>query len=144
MEEASDLADYYHSLQLVAQVGKINESEVARVAQLTQKTNQFNLTTRRYTEHEIEGLMRSNESEVITLKADDKFGSYGLIGVAILRYKEARLEIDTFLMSCRAIGRGLEDVLFNESIKNGTAKGVGTSNRVIFKNEEKRAGGKFF
>lgn len=77
--------------------------------------------------------MQSNASQVITLKADDKFGAYGLIGVAIIRFKENCCEIDTFLMSCRAIGRGLEEILFNECIKQGKVKGVNVVHGLFLK-----------
>ena len=124
LESTSNLKDYYSSLEIVARVGAIDPSDIARVAQLTQKTNQYNLTTLRYTEQEIDVLYQSEESDIVTLKADDKFGTYGLIGVAILRYKKEGLEIDSFLLSCRAIGRALEEVLFEECIKQGKKKGA--------------------
>ena len=81
----------------------LNDLSLApRIAQLTQKTNQFNLTTRRYTLSEVEDLIE-NES-VYAFSVDDKFGSMGVIGVVIL--VENRL--DTFLLSCRAFGREIE------------------------------------
>jgi FkbH-like protein len=120
----TSINDYYKNLKIVAKARKLNDSDITRVAQLTQKTNQFNLTTIRYSEQEIKMLMQSNESQVITLKAEDKFGAYGLIGVAILRFKDNYCEIDTLLMSCRAIGRGLEEILFNECIKQIKVKVV--------------------
>ncbi len=124
LKSSATIDDYYQSLELVAQVESLNPSDVPRVAQLTQKTNQFNLTTIRYSEQEIEALRRATDSEVVTLKAEDRFGAYGLIGVAILACKHGKLEICSFLMSCRAIGRGLEEVLFTECIKWGKTKGA--------------------
>lgn len=124
LESTSNLEDYYKSLEIAARVGVIDSSDVPRVAQLTQKTNQFNLTTIRYTEQDIDMLRQSEESDIVTLKADDKFGTYGLIGLAILRYNQETLEIDSFLLSCRAIGRGLEDVLLEECIKQAKIKGM--------------------
>ena len=119
LNSSSNIEDYYSSLGIIAKVSTIDDKDVARVAQLTQKTNQFNLTTRRYTEKEITTLQQSDDSDIVTLKAEDKFGAYGLIGVAILKYREGSFEIDTFLMSCRAIGRKLEEILFNECINQG-------------------------
>jgi FkbH-like protein len=144
LKSSASINDYYDSLEIVAKVGKIDDSDVARVAQLTQKTNQFNLTTIRYTEQEINVLRQSSESEIITLKADDKFGSYGLIGIAILRFKERDLEIDTFLMSCRAIGRGLEEILFNECIKQGKLIGAGFVNAAFSKSKKNMQVENFF
>ena len=115
--KATNLADYYKSLEINSKITKIQQSDVARVTQLTQKTNQFNLTTIRYTENEIISFMDSDDSDVLVLRAEDRFGPYGLIGVAILNYKEKDLIIDSFLMSCRAIGRGLEEILLKECIK---------------------------
>jgi len=129
----TSINDYYKNLKIVAKARKLDDSDIIRVAQLTQKTNQFNLTTIRYSEQEIYTLMQSNASQVITLKADDKFGAYGLIGVAIIRFKENCCEIDTFLMSCRAIGRGLEEILFNECIKQGKVKGVNVVHGLFLK-----------
>ena len=115
--KATNLADYYKSLEIKSKITKIQQSDVARVTQLTQKTNQFNLTTIRYTENEIISFMDSDDSDVLVLRAEDRFGPYGLIGVAILNYKEKDLIIDSFLMSCRAIGRGLEEILLKGCIK---------------------------
>ncbi len=126
LESTANINDFYYSLKIVARFQILDLSDVPRVAQLTQKTNQFNLTTIRYTEQEIDVLRQSEESDVLTLKADDKYGTYGLIGVAILRYKEKALEIDSFLLSCRAIGRGLEEVLFGACINQGKKKGMKT------------------
>ncbi|MBR51784.1 MAG: hypothetical protein CMD58_04650 [Gammaproteobacteria bacterium] len=124
LDSKSSLEDYYNSLEIEARVGIMDSSDLPRVAQLTQKTNQFNLTTIRYTEQDIYMLSQSKDSDIVTLKADDKFGAYGLIGVAILRYIEETLEIDSFLLSCRAIGRGLEDVLLEECIKHAKSKEI--------------------
>lgn len=122
LESKSNLEDYYRSLEIEARVGIMDSTDLPRVAQLTQKTNQFNLTTIRYSEQDIDVLSQAKYSDIITLKAHDKFGEYGLIGVAILRYIEAISEIDTFLLSCRAIGRGLEDVMLEKCIEQAKTK----------------------
>ena len=118
----SNLEDYFNSLELEARVRIMDLQDLTRVAQLTQKTNQFNLTTIRYTEQDIDFLGQSKDSDILTLKANDKFGAYGLIGLAVLRYAEETLEIDSFLLSCRAIGRGLEDVLLEQCVKQARTK----------------------
>jgi len=122
LSSKSNLEDYYNSLGIEARVGIMDLSDLPRVAQLTQKTNQFNLTTIRYAEQDIEALSKSKDSDILTLKANDKFGAYGLIGVAVLRYSENTLIIDSFLLSCRAIGRGLEVVLLEECINQAHNK----------------------
>jgi len=103
--------DYLASLETVARIHRAQPSEIPRVAQLTQKTNQFNLTTRRYSEHEIEGFMRREDRAVFTLAVKDKFGDLGLVGVLILGRENSVGQIDTFLMSCRALSRGLESAM---------------------------------
>ncbi len=104
---ARELSEYLRSLGLKVTVRRPTTDESARVAQLTQKTNQFNLTTIRRTEPEIDALMSDPTWRVFVLTASDRFGDYGLVGVCIVRAAE-RLEIDSFLLSCRILGRGVE------------------------------------
>src|SRR4030095_6238369 len=89
----------------------VDDRTIGRVAQLTQKTNQFNLTTRRYTESEIRGFVDSAERDVLSVRVRDRLGDSGIAGVAIVCHDADRSTIDTFLMSCRVLGRGVEDSL---------------------------------
>ena len=129
---AESLEDYLRSLEIEATIGVPGPREIGRVAQLTQKTNQFNLTTRRYTEGDIERFLAAPDMGVYYLKLRDKVSDIGLIGVAITKPHEDgnRLEIDTFLMSCRALGRGAEDTLIahitKDAAMNGYQEIVGT------------------
>ncbi|MBC7543475.1 MAG: HAD-IIIC family phosphatase [Candidatus Sericytochromatia bacterium] len=109
-----DLADFVASLALKASIGEARIEELARVAQLTQKTNQFNLTTRRYSESEIGHLAADPESLVLIMKVADTYGEYGLTGVAIARRESSGIHVDTFLLSCRILGRQLETVFLRE------------------------------
>lgn len=102
------LEDFLVSLSMKAEIGPMRADEAARVAQLTQKTNQFNLTTRRYSQPEIEALHESESGAVLIMKVDDVYGSYGLTAVAILTRDENACRIDSFMMSCRILGRKLE------------------------------------
>jgi FkbH-like protein len=124
-QSASSLDAYYRSLEMVAEVGRIDEVSATRIAQLTQKTNQFNLTTRRYTTEELLHLSRQVGVEILSIRVRDRFGDTGLVGVAILvpgaHADEA--EIDTFLLSCRVLGRGVEDVLLHATAMQGRAMG---------------------
>ncbi len=110
-KSASSLPEYLASLQMIATIGKADEMTIARIAQLTQKTNQFNLTTRRYSEGQIRALAESSAANVFYLKLRDRVSDLGLVGVAIVKYESRTAEIDSFLLSCRALGRGAEDVL---------------------------------
>ncbi|HEY1879861.1 MAG TPA: HAD-IIIC family phosphatase [Caulobacteraceae bacterium] len=100
--------EFRRSLELVVDLFKVEPEHVARVAQLTNKTNQFNLTTIRRTPAEISALVTNPSTEVLAWRVSDRFGDYGLVGVAILERKGETLEIDTLLMSCRVLGRGVE------------------------------------
>ncbi len=102
------LEDYLKSLEIVISVQRMQPAEVARVAQLTQKTNQFNLTTRRYQQRDIQDLLESSTARVYTLRVQDRFGDAGLVGVAIVRMMADVWELDTLLMSCRVMGRRIE------------------------------------
>ena len=100
---ATSLGEYIASLGIVVEAGINRVQQVKRIAQLTNKTNQFNLTTRRYSEAEILGAME--EGQVFDFRVVDRFGDMGIIAVAIVRAGE----IEAFLMSCRALGRKIED-----------------------------------
>ena len=126
-QSAGSLEDFYRSLEQVIEVAPVSEATLARVAQLTQKTNQFNLTTRRYTEQEIAALSADPLVEVISVKVADRFGDNGIVAVAILRLdSRGYAELDTFLMSCRVIGRTVETAVLAELMKLAESKGAGT------------------
>ncbi len=103
------LEDYYASLGMVLQIEPATEQSIARIAQLTQKTNQLNLTTKRYTEADIRAKSNDSSHKVYGLSLHDRFGDLGLIGAAILEEHPSHVELDTFLMSCRALGRRVEE-----------------------------------
>ncbi len=103
--------DFYRGLEQVAEISPVNARTLARVSQLTQKTNQFNLTTRRYTEQQIAEMAASPACRVWSLRLKDRYADNGLIGVAIARMDGEVCEIDSFLMSCRVIGRTVETAL---------------------------------
>ena len=94
-----------------AAIDRVDDRSAARVAQLTQKTNQFNLTTRRYTENDIRRFASSDDHDVLTVRVSDRLGDSGIVGVGIVRHDGDRSLIETFLMSCRVLGRGVEDAL---------------------------------
>jgi len=114
---SGNMNSYYKTLNMSVYIEKANESVVPRIAQLTQKTNQFNLTTKRYTESDIEEFIKSKNSDILFVKLEDRFGDMGIVGACIIKYFNGFAEIDTFLLSCRVIGRGVEKVLLNASIK---------------------------
>ncbi len=109
------VGQYLASLLISIAVHPATADEVARVAQLTQKTNQFNLTTRRYSEARIAALRRNPDWAVMSLLVRDKFGESGLTGVLIARREGVEGIVDSLLMSCRILGRTIEQVFVLES-----------------------------
>ncbi len=110
LENSLDLSNYIDSLKINLTFFENDESQIARIAQLTQKTNQFNLTTKRYTESEIASFMIDSSKKVYSVEYSDKFGNEGIIAVCILNYENDDIAlINTFLMSCRVIGRNVEN-----------------------------------
>jgi FkbH-like protein len=110
-QTAASLEDFYKSLQMEVEIAEVNVATQARVAQLTQKTNQFNLTTRRYTEQQISAFAQDPCRRVYSLRVRDRFGDNGLVGVVMTERKGDIVEIDNFLLSCRVIGRTVETAL---------------------------------
>ena len=115
--------DYMKSLELKVELSRNLSSSTPRISELTQKSNQFNLTTRRYSEAEIASLMADEKSDVFSLVVKDKFGDSGLTGVAVISYNGNVAKIDNFLMSCRVIGRGVELVIWETIAREAIAKG---------------------
>jgi FkbH-like protein len=106
-KQASSLAEFIASLELKVEVLPVRPDQFARVAQLTQRTNQMNFTAVRRTEPELENLLRMG-ARCLAVEVTDRFGSYGLTGAVIYTIADARLKVDTFLLSCRVLGRGVE------------------------------------
>jgi FkbH-like protein len=107
----ANLEDFYRSLDMEIIVEPVNAASLARTAQLTQKTNQLNLTTYRYTEADIAARMRDPLWHCWTVVVRDRFGDNGIIGVIMAQHAGGRLILDTFLMSCRVIGRTVETAM---------------------------------
>jgi FkbH-like protein len=103
------------SLELVATVREASEADLERILELVQRTNQFNTSTRRRSRSEVVALLESADHEVIVAGLKDRFGDLGIVGVAIVDYsKDGFADIDSFVMSCRAMGFGLEYLLLNQ------------------------------
>ena len=109
-----NLDDYIQKLEISIDIHRMCPDELERVTQLCNKTNQFNVTTKRYTKAEIQELSDNSENAVYVVYARDKYGESGLISVIILISEHKEIKIDTFLMSCRVMGRKLENVILNE------------------------------
>lgn len=121
-QSSSSPEDFYRSLQQELEIARVTPMTLARVAQLTQKTNQFNLTTRRYSEQEIAAM---NGRFVYSLRVKDRYCDNGLVGVAILEDRGEVCEIDTLLLSCRVIGRTVETAFLAKLAAEARERGAG-------------------
>jgi FkbH-like protein len=109
LHSSINITEYLAKLQMIVTIEEANNMNIPRIAQLTQKTNQFNMTTRRYQEDDILNKIKQDYM-VVAVKVEDKFGDNGIIGVIIVE-KGEQWRIDSFLLSCRVIGRKVEDTL---------------------------------
>ena len=115
--------DFFRYLEQEADLEPVTDLTLARISQLTQKTNQFNLTTRRYTEQQISEMAGQPDWHVFAIRVRDRFGDHGLVGVAIAHDQGEECEVDTFLLSCRVIGRTVETALLAHIAKSATQRG---------------------
>ena len=110
----ASIDDYLESLEMIGEAKAFEPVRYARIAQLTQRSNQFNLRTVRYTEGDIERIATDDKYITLYYTLKDKFGDHGLVAVVILQKREeATLFIDTWLMSCRVLKRGMEEFIVN-------------------------------
>jgi FkbH-like protein len=122
---AQSVDEFLAQLQLRARVEPVGKANLARVTQLTNKTNQFNLTTRRYTEAQVQQLAADPQSWTAAFHLSDRMGDYGLIGIIFCRTVELQTwEVDTWLMSCRVLGRQMEKFMFDRMVEAAQHSGV--------------------
>jgi FkbH-like protein len=122
--QAGTIEDFYRSLQMTAVFSSLEDSNLARAAQLTQKTNQFNATTCRYTEADLVERMKDPNWILITARVRDRFGDHGIVGLAMARRDGHAMDIDTLLLSCRVIGRSIETAMLAQLASKAAAIGV--------------------
>lgn len=126
LEGASDLSTYLRSLDMKAVIRPFEPVSMERITQLTNKTNQFNLTTHRVTRPEMERVAGDAACVTRTLRLRDKFGDHGLVSVFWARVDGDRLLVENWLMSCRVLKRGAEHALFNEVLREARKRGLKT------------------
>ncbi|MBI2653875.1 HAD-IIIC family phosphatase [Candidatus Woesearchaeota archaeon] len=123
--KVQDLNSFIKMLGIEIDISKANNFTIPRIAQLTQRTNQFNLTTNRYSEEDIKKLASDGNHLVYGVNVKDKFGDNGLTGTFIINKKfKEKWVIDTFLLSCRVLGRDIEKAMLNELISMAHKEGV--------------------
>lgn len=127
LSQATDMEGYLRGLEMVLTATPIGAAELARSTQLINKTNQFNLTTRRYGEAEVDRIASDPRSVALAIRLADKFGDNGLISVVLARPDAAiaddELLIDSWLMSCRVLGRQVEEAVLEVLAEAATAAG---------------------
>jgi len=115
--------EYLASLQLKVELTRNAHASIVRISELSQKSNQFNLTTCRYSVAEIEQMMKSETNAIYSLVVSDKFGNAGLTGVVAMRYDGLIAHVDNFFMSCRVIGRGIETAIWSTIAADAVKRG---------------------
>lgn len=127
-QSVGSIEDFLRTLDLNVKIQPVNDFDTPRVVQLIGKTNQFNLTTRRYTDADIRQFRESKDAIVYSMAVTDKFGDEGVVGVAIVKIKDDDWWIDSLLMSCRVIGRSVETALLAKIVADARAV---KANRII-------------
>ena len=111
--QINNLNDYLYSLQTEIVIKQPAEEDLERVHQLFTKTNQFNVTTIRYSLSEVANIYNNKENDLFIISAMDKFGDLGIVGLYLVRCRGTVATVDSFILSCRAMGRGIEDAIMN-------------------------------
>ena len=122
--ESRNLGEYLETLEMVAQTAPFDAIGRPRIAQLINKSNQFNLTTRRYTEADVAELEGDDDVFTLQVRLRDRFGDNGMISCIVCRPVGDTWEIDTWLMSCRVLGRRVEAVVLDEIVTAAKNNGV--------------------
>ena len=120
----SDYGDYLRSLEMKARIGAFDPAYFSRIAQLTNKSNQFNLTTHRYSQSEIEQIAADPQYLTLCGRLEDKFGDNGVVSIVIGRKEKDVLHIELWLMSCRVLKRGMEYAMMDTLVKQCRDYGI--------------------
>jgi FkbH-like protein len=119
----TDVQAYLASLEMKAMIRPFNSVDVPRIAQLINKTNQFNLTSRRRSEAEVVTVLSDLRYAGFSLRLSDRFGDYGLVSAVICEHSGRELRVDTWLMSCRVLNRQVEEETMNHLMSLAGARG---------------------
>ena len=123
---SANLEDFLAGLQIRVELRSFDEGNLPRIVQLINKTNQFNLTTQRMSENQVRELIGSPDHYTQFMRVRDRFGDNGIVGILIASRDAESLCVDTWLMSCRVLGRRLEEVMLNSLRKYACAAGYKT------------------
>jgi len=120
----NNYGDFLAALEMTAEIGPFSSVYLERITQLINKTNQFNLTTKRYTSAEVESLSRDPGFVTLYGRLADRFGDNGLVSVLIGRVSGETIELDLWLMSCRVLNREMEFAIFDALVEQCQARGI--------------------
>ncbi len=137
-EQAMTLEDFLKSLEIQINITDMQPAQIGRASQMTQRTNQFNATTIRRSESDIQQLVQSGEYTCLVVDVKDRFGDYGIVGLMIFTVTNDVLDVDTLLVSCRVLGRGVEHNMLarlGEIAQQRGLKGVSVSYKQTPKNK---------
>lgn len=107
-ENSGSFQDFLKNLQLKCDITKATEAQLPRISQLCLRTNQFNSTSKRHSENDLKQLLSRENVNIWAINVQDRFGDYGLVGTVIYEEKEKIINVGSFMLSCRALGRGIE------------------------------------
>ena len=117
-------ADFLVSLNIRVLLNRPERGDLPRVAQLSERTNQFNTTGIRYSEAELEALLGEPDVDMRCIRVNDKYGDYGMVGSVFVRQESARWTVFGFMLSCRVLGRGVEHTIMRQLAQEAAANGV--------------------
>lgn len=123
-QESSDLASFLEGLGLVCEIQEIRDDQIPRVSQLSLRTNQFNSTTVRRSEAEVRKIVSDAKKQIWTVNVKDRFGDYGLVGAVSFESTGRAFCVDSFMLSCRALGRGVEHRILREIGSRAIDQGI--------------------
>jgi FkbH-like protein len=121
---ASSLDEYLHSLEVTVAIRRAQPEGFARIVQLFARTNQFNTTTRRYDLPDVRRFATDERYGLYTLESRDRFGSHGVVAVGLIEHRGEESRIESFLMSCRVIGYGIEAAMLSQLAADARANGA--------------------
>lgn len=143
-QQFKNIEDYLASLKIKVVIEYANKFSIPRIAQLTQKTNQFNMTTKRYSQTDIENMVKSENYFVLSCQVLDKFGDNGISGVCIIKMENTCAYFDTFLLSCRVLGRNVEYAYIHKIISLLRGKSIDHIYALFIRTEKNKANEKFY
>lgn len=138
------MQEYLASLETAITVSEANNFNISRISQLTQKTNQFNMTTKRYQVSDIKSMLEAGDHKVYCCSVSDRFGDNGITGCCIVRLKGSTATIDTFLLSCRVLGRNVEYAFLAVVVKLLKDRNIKTISAEYLPTQKNRVNSSFY